>query len=249
MKRVLGQALSVVTVALLATAFTPACAENDQSIFIRAALAPSTNRQGGRCVYTSDPTQTGLFEGTVDVAIAESYSAVLLIGNQLAARGDSANTRAESNRAHINGAVVRVTDPNGGLIGEFTSLATGFVEPQLNNQASYGPISVTAIDVPTMNKIAGDMELGGSKLVAANIKAFGRTVGGVDLESGEFQLPIRICNGCLVTFEGFDDKATPDILECKRAEDAAGGTDELPCSPGQDETTPCLFCRRALCGL
>ncbi len=249
MKRVLGQALSVVTVALLATAFTPACAENDQSIFIRSALAPSTNRQGGRCVYTSDPTQTGLFLGEVDIAFTNSYTAVLLIGNQLAQRGDSANTRAESNRAHINGAVVRVTDPNGGLIGEFTSLATGFVEPQLNNQASYGPIMVTAIDVPTMAKIAADVDFERPKLVAANIKVFGRTVGGVDLESGEFQFPIRVCKGCLVTFEGYDDKAT-DVVECKRpADDAAGSTDDLPCRSGQDERTPCLYCLETLCGL
>lgn len=238
MKRVLGQALTVVTAGVLATAFTPACAENDQSIFIQSALAPSTNRQGGRCSYTNDPTQPYLFEGVVDVAIRDNYLTVLLVGNQMIGRGDGANTRAESNRAHINGAVVRVTDPNGGLIGEFTSLASGFVDPQINNLPSFGAISVTAIDAPTLARIAEGMALGDSKLVAANIKAYGKSVGGVDLESGEFQFPIRVCAGCLITTAGRD----PAVPGCVALQEASGGSNELPCVPGQDEGTPCWLC-------
>ena len=237
MKRVLGQALTVFAVGTLATAFTPACAENDQSLFIRSALAPSANRQGGVCVYTSDPTQAALTSGVVDVAIRDSYSTVLLVGNQLIARGDSTDTRAESNRAHVNGAVVRVTDANGGAIGEFTSLANGFVDPQLNNLPSYGIISVTSLDAPTQAKIADGMAVGQQKLVVANIKAFGTTLGGVDLESGEFQLPIRLCNGCLITTVGDD----PAQQGCQAASEGSG-TEQTPCSPGQDEATPCWLC-------
>ncbi len=240
MKRVLGQAFTVVAVGVLVAAFTPACAENDQSIFIRTALAPSANRQNGGCIYTSDPTQAGLFSGLVDVAVRDSYESVLLVGNQLIGRGDAANTRAEPNRAHLNGAVIRVTDPNGGLIGEFTSLATGFVDPQLNNQPSFGPMNVIAIDAPTMAKIADGLAVGQTKLVVANVKAFGKTLGGVDLESGEYQFPIRVCNGCLLTFEG-SDPAFPG--ECRApTTDTGGGSEQLPCFPGQDEVTPCWLC-------
>jgi hypothetical protein len=237
MKRVLGQALSVVVVGVLATAFTPACAENDQSIFIRSALAPSTNRQGGSCLYTNDPTQASLFSGIVDIAVRDSYGSVLLVGNQMVPRGDATNTRAESNRAHINGAVVRVTDPNGGQLGEFTSLATGFIDPQINNQPSFGSVGVTAIDAPTLARIGEGMGVGVSKLVVANIKVFGKSVGGVDLESGEFQFPIRVCSGCLITPTGDD----PAQQGCQRASDATG-TDQLPCQAGQDEPTPCWLC-------
>ena len=238
MKRVLGQAFTVVAVGVLVTAFTPACAENDQSIFIRSALAPSSNRQNGICVWSNDPTQTHLFSGLIDVGIRDSYRSVVLVGNQLIGRGDANNTRAESNRAHINGAVIRVTDPNGGSYGEFTSLASGFVDPQLNNQPSFVPISIIAIDPPTMAKIAEGLAVGQSKQVVANIKAFGKTVGGVDLESSEYQFPIRVCNGCLLTFEGRD----PAAAECQAPADAAGGNEQLPCAPGQDEITPCWLC-------
>ena len=67
MKRIWGHVVSGVAVALAASAVVPACATNDQSIFIRAALAPSLNRQMGGCVYTQDPTQAELLgEGAGD---------------------------------------------------------------------------------------------------------------------------------------------------------------------------------------
>ncbi len=195
------------------------------------------------CIYTSDPTQAELFEGTFDVAVRDSYSVVLLIGSQLIQRSDTTNARAESNRAHLNGAIVSVTDPNGALLGEFTSLGSGFVDVSQQNQAQYGPIAVTVIDQPTQAKIGSGLAVGQTKLVVANIKAFGKTLGGVDLESGEFQFPIRLCNGCLVSFASGDDPATPGV-DCNLplGGTSGGGSTELPCTPGQDETTPCQTC-------
>lgn len=243
MNRLLGQAFTVGVLAVMATAFAPACAENDKSIFIRGALAPSQTRQNGACVYTDDPTQAVLFEGVFDLAVRDNYIAVLLAGNQLIPRGDQNSVRAESNRAHINGAVVRVADPNGGVLGEFTSLATGFVETQNNNTPAFTSFSVTAIDAPTKNKIGASLAVGQTRLVTANIKVFGKTLGGVDLESGEYQLPIRVCNGCLISFASGDDPATPGV-DCSLplASSSSGGTTSLPCFPGQDETTPCQTC-------
>ena len=167
---------------------------------------------------------------------------VLLVGNQLSPRGDNVNVRSESNRAHINGAIVRVTDPNGALLGEFTSLGSGFVDPGINNAPSYGSILVTTIDAPTRQKIAAALPIGQTKLVLANVKAFGKTLGGVDLESGEFQVPIRLCNGCLVSFATGDDPATPGIDCNLPLGGTAGGTTVTPCFPGQDEATPCQTC-------
>lgn len=245
MKRLFGHGFAAVAVGVLATAFTPACAENDSSVFVRMAIGPSTNRQNGSCLYTSDPTQPMLSEGVVDAALRDTYSPMLLVGNQLVPRGDANATRAESNRVHVNGAVVRVTDPNGGTIGEFTSLGSSYLDPQLNNAPSYGPVAVDAIDPPTMRKIAESFG-GGSKLVVANIKVFGRTLGGVDVESGEFQLPIRVCKGCLIDFTSGDDPAF-DGVDCRLPlAEGGGGQTTAPCALGQDELTPCQLCAKAL---
>lgn len=234
---------------MVALLVAPACADNDQSIFIRQALAPSANRSpAGACIYGGDPGQPALFEGTVDVAVRDNYSAVLLVGNQLLPRADPIVPRTESNRAKINGAIVRVTDANGGELGEFTSLSQGFVDPAAGAQPSYGSISVVAIDAPTMNKIKNGLAPGATKLIVANIKAFGQTIGGVDLESAEYALPIRVCNQCLISFATGDDPLTIGT-DCNLqtttagAGGGAGATTQNPCNPGQDEVTPCQLCQ------
>jgi hypothetical protein len=243
MKRLLGQAFVVVAVGITAMAFTPACADNDQTIYVRNVVAPPSNRQNGRCIYQPDPAGVGLLEGTLDVAIRGDYSAILLVGGQGLQRADALNARVEPNRAHLNGAVVTVTDPNGGTINEFTALGSGFVDPGQGTTPSFGLIGVTLIDQATSTRI-GVAPGAPAKLVVANAKVFGKTLGGVDLESGEFQFPIRVCNGCLLDFSTGDDLAVQG-RDCNRTIDttAGGGGSEPPCTPGQDENTPCQFCR------
>lgn len=247
MNRIWGRARMLMAAGLFAGALAPACAENDQSIFIRGALAPSANRQNGVCTYTADPAQPQLFEGSLDVGVRDNYFAVLLVGNQLSARGSQQAVRAESNRVHINGAVVRVTNPDGSVINEFTSLSTGFADAQGNDQPAYGAIGVVAIDAKTKDALAGQLTARTqTKLVLANISVFGKTLGGVDVESGEYQLPIRVCNGCLVTFTDSNDAAAAVQPNCLKPLGTAGTN--LPCSAGQDEAVPCQLCQgRPVC--
>lgn len=256
MKRLLGQTLAIATLGVLATALTPACAENDQSIYIRSVLAPPQNRQNGACLYTSDPTAPMLFGGEVDTAVLSDgdgkivggYTAILLVGSQLIGRGDPTAPRTESNRVHINGVVVRVTDANGGFISEFTAPGSGTLEPQLNNTPAFGLVGATVLDPDTLTKIralAGNFR--NTPLILVNMKAFGKTVGGVDVESGEFQFPVSVCKGCLLSVAIGDDpsSAGPD---CKLGLGANTGTSVvLPCRPGQDEGTPCQVCSGKYC--
>jgi hypothetical protein len=57
MKRIRDHVASLFVAGIALGAVVPACADNDQSIFIRAMLAPSATRTGGACVYTDDPAQ------------------------------------------------------------------------------------------------------------------------------------------------------------------------------------------------
>jgi hypothetical protein len=251
--RVLGKVLTATAISLLGAAMTPACAANDETIYIRQVQGPPAARTNGTCTYTPDPTALFLAEGSFDVGVADAYIAELLVGSQLQARGDTATGRAESNRGHLDGAVVTVTETNGAVLGEFTAVGTGFVDPQAGNAGSFGLLAVTLIDAPTAAKIGSGLPAGQTKLVIANVKAFGKTLGGVDLESGEFKFPIRVCNGCLVSFLSGDDPATPG-LDCNLPLSTQGGsvggiTVGIPCITGQDELIPCQLCRetKAVC--
>lgn len=251
--RILGKTLVVATTAAVAFVVGPACVDNNQSIFIRQALAPSTSRQNNECLYTGDVTQPAIFSGKLDAAIRDDYSVILLVGNQMIARADNLEPRSESNKASISGAVVRVTDANGNFISTFTSPSQGFIDQSAGNEATYSPFGVTALDAPSVFKIRQGLkahDLPNSKLVIANIKVFGQTLGGVDLESAEFQFPIQVCDGCLLTFQGFDDPNTQgvdcNLLTTSATAGSATTTGvngaQLPCNPGQDEETPCFTC-------
>lgn len=243
MNRLLGQTLLVVAVGALAVAFTPSCAENDQTIFVRNAIAPPQDRQNG-CVYTDDPTQTFRPIGTLDVALAQEHRSVFLVGSQLIPRADAKSTRIESNRVHLNGAVVRVTDANGGQLNEFTTLSSAMVDPQNNNQPSFTPLVITTLDGKSVSGLIPQVADPRRRvLVIANVKVFGRTLGGVDVETGEFQYPIEVCNGCLISFETGDDPAVQGTDCSLPLPETGGGGGAGPCNLGVDEVVECQRCK------
>ena len=244
MKRIWGYVVSLLATGTLVGAALPACATNDQTIFIRAVLAPSANRQGGSCTYNNDPQQAALFLPVVDIGLTDSYFAVLLVGNQLIPRGDPLANRAESNRVHLNGGVVRVDNPDGSPIREFTSLATGFNDPQNNSSPGYAPVGLVVLDAPTKDALLPSVQTRGtSRTVLITVKVFGTSVGGVDVESGEFQFPMEVCRGCLINYSLGVDPAKP-TLNCDKAPDTnAAAATNGPCLRGQDLKTDCRDCR------
>jgi hypothetical protein len=243
MKRIWSHVVSLVVVGIAAGAAMPACASNDQTIFIRSALAPSINRQMGGCIYTNDPTQAQLFEARADLGVTDSYFAILLVGNQMTPRGDSLSNRAESNRVHISGAVVRVTEADGTLIREFTSLATGFADASSANTPAYATVGITALDAPTRDILLPSLpNRVVSKTVLINIKAFGTSLAGKDVETGEFQLPMQVCNGCLVDFSTGNDDTAKVQPNCLKPPAMAPTPATSPCFAGQDEAVLCQTC-------
>ncbi|MBX3185912.1 MAG: hypothetical protein KF819_02810 [Labilithrix sp.] len=256
MKRIWVHLLSLSAAALGIASVTPACVVNDQSIYVRGVLFPSTNRQNGACVYTDDPQQPQLFNGTMDMGVVDAYSVPVLVGNQMIPRADTQNARAESMRVHIQGAVVNVHEPGGASIHEFTTYASGFADPGANNTPDFGLAELTLIDPETRRRLLAqtpDFELRPnvpnpvpSKTLVATFRVFGRTTGGKEVETGDFDFTIRVCNGCLVTFvDSNDDTQRPeDQPNCLKplAQGGAAGGGTLPCRPGQDEGTPCQLC-------
>lgn len=243
MKRISGHVVSLLVAGLAVSAAAPACAENDQTIFIRGLLAPSVTRQAGSCSWTDDPTQPFLLAPQLDVGLTDSYFGVLLVANQLIARGDPNNNRAESNRVHVEGAVVSISTADGRFLREFTSYGTTFLDPQNNNTPAFAPLGLTLFDKPAKDMIFAELpNREARKTVLITVKAFGTSTGGKEVESGDFQVPLDICNGCLVSFGDSNDPALMVQPNCGKALAAATGTDDGPCFIGQDVSIPCQLC-------
>src|SRR5262249_34530488 len=67
-----------------------------------------------------------------------------------------------------------------------------------------------------------------TKTVIVYVKAFGQTLGGRSVESGEYQWPLRVCKGCYVVFDS-DCTAAPTMPL-------------VPCFAGQDQPVSCYRC-------
>lgn len=243
MKRLLGHAVAALALAALAAS---ACAANDGSVFVVGVLRPPTPAADGTCTYT--PTANGpfAFTGVLDVALANSYAPVVLLGNQLVARGNAQESRVETNRIQIQGSVVRVTDAGGAELRSYTVPASGFVEVASGTTPGYGAAATTMVDPDTASALRN--QLGGApgttKTLIAYTKFFGQTLGGTRIESGEFQFPVTVCFGCTVTFPPGSTDASQPLPNCKGAlGGSSGGSVAQACVRGQDQNTDCRLCQ------
>jgi hypothetical protein len=249
MSRLRAQTAVALSAAALAVAVAPGCAHNDQSFFIDHVISPPIRAEGANCTFDGARTSPALFSGSVDVGIAKSYQAVVTVVNQLLPKAKADELRLETARIQISGATVRVTQADGTLLDEYTNLTTGTVDPQLGSAA----VEVVAISPLVMDAFRGKVAAGArdslkklklcdrsaSQIVTANIKVFGRTLGGQDIESNEFTYPISVCRGCLVDF-------TCAAGVRARCDGLPVSTDErcksVPCYIGQDRSTACQLC-------
>lgn len=229
-----------------------ACAHNDASIVVREVIAPP-QPQNGVCTYTADPTQAVISSGVLDVGLLAAYTPEILVANQMIARNDNVNLKSETARVTLQGAVVHVDDTSGNEINSFTSLSSGFVDPASGGTPGFGAMAVTLIDPKTSAAMAGSLPTLGTKRVVAHFTVFGQTAGGDDIESDEFQFPIDVCKGCLVTFPADSEDpvkaATEKKPNCAAAFGSSGSsTTTVPCVIGQDQIVDCRLCQgRAVC--
>jgi hypothetical protein len=232
-------------VALLAgvAAFGDAgCVDTESMIFIRQVNVPS-----GTC--TVEPNVTGPFisHGTLDVAFRHEYIAALLVGSQIVTRGSRAQIRTETSRVRIEGIEARVEDALGAVAwGPHTIPATGFIDPAVDINPSYGIVDGTLIGADFGARMAAlllaDTSRTGKHFTSIS-KVFGHTLGGQAVDSGEFRFPITICYGCLIYYpaEANDPKVTP-TPNCDLPQ-STGTALDVGCSPGQDEMIDCRVCK------
>lgn len=233
MKRVLRRSGFAIVVGLGILGAGAACTEEQTGFFIRGNVVI----EAPDCIASPEESSTLYSSGFLDVALTSEYIASLLVGSQLAPRGDKPNLRTETMITSITGAEVQLYESDGTLSTEYTVPATGTIAPDSSASAGFGIVTATLIPAATAQDITATLPQGGVATRIAEIRVFGKTLGGLEIESSTFTYVIRICAGCLVNFPA-------------EALDASGGCTasvtefdgEGPCRLGQDESVDCRVC-------
>jgi hypothetical protein len=212
------------------------CTDEQTGFFIRG----NVYLDAPECIARAESDSTLLISGVLDVAIKPDYEASLLVGSQLTPRGDKNNLRTETMITTVTGAEVHLYDDTGALDGEpYTVPATGVIIPDGSDEAGFGIITATLVPAATGVAIAD--ELGNRAEVrtrVAEVSIFGKTIGGLEIESAPFSYVIRVCEGCLIDFPAaaFDPTSA---IGCFSSSDE---TITPPCRTGQDEVVDCRIC-------
>ena len=232
--------LALAAAAVMASA---GCADSESMLFIRQVQARLTTGSTA-CVADNTPTSPSLPGGVLDVAFRTQYTAALLVGNQLVGRGNSLQVRTETSRVEIKGTIVHALDDAGNLAwGPVTVPGTGFIDPAAGSDPTFGLTETTLLAAdPAL--IASLANTGVVKHEVAVAKVFGRTLGGTDVESGEWQFPIDVCFKCLVSFPAAAMAPGPTPNCDQTSTDMTSLT--APCNPGQDDTMDCRVCKEIL---
>jgi len=103
---------------------TASCAKNDSSMFVVGVIDVSATT----CTAKADTTDALLAGGALDTAFTQSYTAFLLVGNQLTQQGSREQLRTETSRVSLRGAEVTLTDVGGVELagGHYSTVGTGF---------------------------------------------------------------------------------------------------------------------------
>ena len=250
MKRVLGHVLAGATLVAGGGGVVSACAHDDSTLFVSQVLAPQLVANGNECVFTGDPTQPFLSSGTVDVDFRNDYTPTYLVGNQTVPRGDPNAPQTETSIITIQGAVVKITDTDGNTIRTFTRLSTATVHPSSGTTPSYSPITVTTIDSTTLIGLRSKLEGGATVRLVTYVQFFGKTLGGQDVESNNYEFPVDVCmfvpgfNNCLIEFAPQDMNPVAMEPNClSAASGMASTTLPVPCVRGQDLGVDCSQCQ------
>lgn len=250
MKRTVRGAVVGVVATLGAVLASPACVEYPQSIIVTKTVEPELKEDTNTCLV--NPGAEALINGVLDLEVSEGgYVGALIVKNQLRTAAYTEKARVETGAVYLLGASVRltfasgvpVTSDRGGQQGnEFRTSGSGYIPP-----GGEAGITVNLIDGAAARTIKAQL---GSYLkqtppaeavdiVVANIRVQGQTLGGLSVESQEFQFPITVCRGCLVKpYSG--DPADP-TNKCAVPADVIK-EQKIPCNIGQNRQIDCNLC-------
>ena len=230
MLRITRTALST-TLALAFGAF--GCADNDSSLFIQGVLSlPSSD-----CVARPDAQAEFISQGVLDYGFAGAYVAAVQVGNQLTQQGNREKLRTETSRIQLQGARGTVFDVSGAGT-DFEAIGTGFVHPAAGTEPGLAAMFINLVGGEGLEAVRA----GGEGTIVVRFRVYGTTLGGKEIESGDYDYPIEVCEGCLVDYpaELRDPASPPGGYLCGTS--AETNLEEKVCHYGQDQRFPCSAC-------
>jgi hypothetical protein len=226
--------------ALVASLMSAGCVDNDSSLYIAGVFDLSQSN----CIAEPDGESVILANGVIDLMFARSYTAALLVGSQLTPRGSRENLRTETSRLAVEGVHVTLYGTDGGETS-FDTAANGIIHPASGTDPGIASVFAQLIrpeDVGAdpANRVYG--VLGPPGQAIARVRVYGTTLGGQQVESGDFDFTIHVCRGCLVTYPAnAKDPAVSMPYLCSPDSDAASESTDI-CFLGQDNPVPCTAC-------
>lgn len=219
----------------LCGAYASGCKESESEFFIKGVASFQ-----GSCTAQAQSDQLLLFEGVLDSSFERDYSAALLFGNQLTRtdRAPDEKVRTETSRISVQSAEVTVETGAGEIIKEYSVPVSGFADPTKSGEPGFGLVAVPLIDAKTGIQLGNT---GNPVKVNTRVKLFGRTLGGVEVHSNEFNFLVTVCKGCLVAYDPtLNDAGAESQPNCLLPATSAATT--APCQVGQDAPVPCSLC-------
>jgi len=240
MQKLAPKVVQLLTVGALSAALT-GCVENNSSIFIHSIDADASQT----CTCSGDAQGPSLFSGVIDRVQrpGAGYIAGVRFGNQMVRSGNNSRLRVEASHVTIYEAEVEVFDAAGSSLVSFSQPVSGFAFAGTGNNPGFGCTFLTLIDAQTVGAIAAP------QTVVSRIKLFGETTGGNDVETGIFDYPIDVCDGCLGCIDVQDADAcsdAPEVVNCRIGQDFA--SDCRCVSSGQTDNAGNLLSASGTCG-
>jgi hypothetical protein len=175
-------------------ASTAGCATNVQSLYVRG-IAFGQSQEGG-CTFDASAT-TFRSRGQIELAFAKTYEARVIVATELSRRGSLSEGRAEPNRVLVKSAEVTLADASGKEVLAY-SVLTGdaSIEPGGDSRAI---VSTQLIPESAAEALRGIVPAFTEVQYFVNVRYFGRTLGGNDVQSEYFQYPLVVSNGLQLT--------------------------------------------------
>lgn len=177
----LFSALSLLSLCSLGALASSGCADNRTSLFISGVAG---FQSGDTCEVDVSLSGTQLLSGSYDPLPGVPYYAWLIVANGLQPLGDNDTLRPETSRIQLQGAEISISSSTGGgAPPAFTINFAATIHPDESEDPGLAVLPVPIVPA-SLGLAPGDYQVA--------ITVFGETLGGTNVESGDFSFPVTV---------------------------------------------------------